>query len=1103
MAITKLQKRDGRLVEFVQKKITDAIFKAAQAMGGKDYEKAQEISDKVVQDLDAKFKGKIPSIEDVQDTVERVLMENGHTVTAKAYILYRQKHSEVRKAREAIVGMPTNLKLSLNTIQILKERYLRRDNEGNTIENPEIMFRRVAYNIAKAEEKFKGNVKEWEEKFYNSMVDARFMPNSPTLMNAGRELGQLSACFVLPIDDSIESIFETVKQAALIHKSGGGTGFSFGKLRPKNSLVSSSHGKSSGPISFMRVFNEATDAINQGGFRRGANMAILPVTHPDIIEFISCKEDPKQLNNFNISVAITDEFMRALKTGGEITLSHPKNKNMMRIKARQIFDLLVLMAWKNGEPGVVFIDKMNKDNPTPQIGQIESTNPCVTGDTLISTSEGLMRAKELEGKETEIVCDKRLSQTLSQSISEKNIHTTKVFKTGFKKVFKMKTHEGYELNLTENHKVLTTNGWIEARELKKGDEILIQDSKGGFGAEEKGTLEQGRVLGWLVGDGTFSSSKGAVLSFFGKERAIAPKFAGYVSEIIGDKIAVVEIKGRDESRISSTRLQSVVESFGITAQQKVIVPDYALCASEQFQRGFLQGIFSSDGHIAGTLEKGYSVRLTSISADFLKDIQRMLLNFGIASKLYLNRHDERVALLPNGKGGVAEYNCKPDHDLVVSKDNIFRFLSEISFICEAKQNRLVNACASYTKGPYKETFTARFKELVAEGEETVYDLTEPVTHSFIANGLVVHNCGEQPLLAYESCNLGSINLAKYVKAEKIDWDGLREIVQLGVRFLDDVVEINNFPMPEIEKMTRANRKIGLGVMGFADMLFQLGIPYNSEDSLKTAEQVMKFVTDEGRKMSEQLGKERGSFPNFKGSIWEQKGCKFMRNATVTTIAPTGTISMIAECSSGIEPLFAVVFIKRVLDGKELLYVNEHFKRMLKNKGLYSEEPIKGKVLSEEFMEKIANSGSLKNIAELPDDVKKIFVVAHDITPEWHIKIQAAFQKYTDNAVSKTVNFSNWATTTDVEKVYMMAYDLGCKGVTVYRDGSRDLQVLNLEIRKKEDKEEVVMQDAATQKSCEKSKGKKCDHCPDCGGALVMSEGCSHCPACGYSACSIA
>jgi ribonucleoside-diphosphate reductase alpha chain len=733
MAITKIQKRDGRVVDFKQEKITDAIFKAAQAMGGRDYEKAKEISDKVVAALDAKFKGKTPTVEDVQDMVEQVLMENGHTVTAKAYILYRQKHSEVRKAREAIVGMPTNLKLSLNTIQILKERYLRRDSEGNTVENPELMFRRVAYTIAKAEEKFKGNTKEWEEKFYNAMVNAEFMPNSPTLMNAGRELGQLSACFVLPIEDSIESIFETVKQAALIHKSGGGTGFSFGRLRPRNSLVSTSHGRSSGPISFMRVFNEATDAINQGGFRRGANMAILPITHPDVIEFISCKEDPKQLNNFNISVAITDEFMKALKNNGEVMLSHPKRKDAMLIKARQIFDLLVMMAWKNGEPGVVFIDKMNKDNPTPHIGQIESTNPC----------------------------------------------------------------------------------------------------------------------------------------------------------------------------------------------------------------------------------------------------------------------------------------------------------------------------------------------------------------------------GEQPLLSYESCNLGSINLAKYVKSGKIDWNGLREMTRLSVRFLDNVIEVNNFPMPQIEKMTMGNRKIGLGVMGFADMLFQLDIPYNSEESLKTAEQVMKFVTDEGRKMSEELGKERGSFLNFKGSIWEKKGYKFMRNATVTTIAPTGTISMIAECSSGIEPLFAVVFIKRVLDGKELLYVNEQFKNALKMRGLYSEEPVKGKVLSEEFMEKIANAGSLNNVKELPDEIKRIFVVAHDVTPEWHIKIQAAFQKYTDNAVSKTVNFPNWATTNDVEKVYILAYDLGCKGVTVYRDGSREGQVLNLEIKKKEDKEEITEHKTAAKKS-----GKKCDHCPDCGTALVMSEGCSHCPNCGYSACSI-
>lgn len=563
-----------------------------------------------------------------------------------------------------------------NSKTVLERRYLKKDTSGKICETPEQMFRRVAGHIAQAEKNYnkKAHIQKIEDQFYSLMSEFRFLPNSPTLMNAGRSLGQLAACFVLPVKDSIDGIFDAIKNAAVIHKSGGGTGFSFSRLRPENSRVGSTGGVASGPVSFMKIFNTATEQIKQGGTRRGANMAVLRVDHPDIMSFIKCKSNKQELNNFNISVGVTDIFMEAVAKGLDYDLIDPHNQNKLgKFNAMAVYQELIQQAWSTGDPGIIFLDEINRYNTTPGLGDIESTNPC----------------------------------------------------------------------------------------------------------------------------------------------------------------------------------------------------------------------------------------------------------------------------------------------------------------------------------------------------------------------------GEQPLLPMEACNLGSINLTKFIKEKNgepfIDYDAFKETIHLSVRFLDNTIDMSRYPIDEIGDMVRGNRKIGLGIMGFADLLFMLNLPYDSDEAIDVAEEIMSFMQEESHAASCDLAKERGVFPNFEHSIFKDNKNLKMRNATTTTIAPTGTLSIIAGCSSGIEPAFALSYIRTVMDNDKLLEVNPVFEKTSKDQGFYSKD----------LMSEIAEKGTAKGNTQIPIKMRKVFVTAHDIKPEVHIKMQAAFQKHTDNAVSKTVNLPHDATEEDVKFIYDQAYKLKCKGVTIYRDGSKDNQVLSI------------------------------------------------------------
>jgi ribonucleoside-diphosphate reductase alpha chain len=1054
--------------------------------------------------------------------------------------------------------------------RILPARYLEKNEEGEVVETPKEMFERVAKNVAQpAKEHDQRDFEEEWQRYFDLMTGLEFMPNSPTLMNAGGELQQLSACFVDHPEDDIDSIFDTVHEAAKIFQSGGGMGYPFHLLRPKGDPVHSTGGIASGPMTFQQVFDTMCGTIKQGGKRRGAQMGIMRVDHPDVLRFIVSKRKEGNLSNFNISVGLTDEFMEAVKNDDTYTLQNPRtdsphkvtqstaefyNKDEewhpqamgadsgkddnfwrdfastfpdeiqeydidlepgeeMELPARFIWECLIDGAWRNGEPGLYMYDTVNQthsfDVEKHPEHKIEATNPCVTGDTRISTSNGVFTAEELYSQRvgTDVVVDSRLSEERVQEASS-------VYKTGTKDVLNLETEEGFELRLTEDHRVMTENGWTKAQELEEGDSVHVLDRAADLGSG--GTRAEGEVLGWLVGDGQMKATEErAVLHFYDRDTELSEEFADKVNKTVraprGNadyEVGVQEIDRREghrqttkakEERVRSKRLYELASQYDLDSR-KLQVPETVFRSGEEEAQGFLSALFTADGSVQGSPESGAQVRLSSKSKDLLKEVQQLLLNLGICSKLYEERKQAGKQEMPDGKGGTNIYETESLHELGISGEDIQAFKQKVGFLRSDKQRQLEELLNSYSRGPYSNDRTATVSSIEEDGHEDVYDLTEPETSSFVANGLVVHNCAEQPLENYEACNLGHINLSLLVEdkddgtalnwhdwkashEDEFDFDteeGLNQAMQdyleealrmekfqdiayTGTRFLDNVVNMSDFPLDRIEEKVSKMRKIGLGVMGFAQMLIQLGIPYGSDDSIAAAKEIQRLVTRFSIEESNQLAQERGRFEEWSDSKWSnptdypdwfrnytggldpeeyEEGLP-IRNHNTTTIAPTGTTSMIGNTSGGCEPIYSLAYFKNVgkdVQGEDMLVeFDDYFIKALEANDVDEEE------VKADAQQKMDNNewNGVESISDdvLPPAVKEMFVTADQVDADEHVDIQAAFQRHNHSGISKTCNFPHEATREDVAEAYMQAYDQGIKGLTVYRDGTRDTQVL--------------------------------------------------------------
>jgi ribonucleoside-diphosphate reductase alpha chain len=1116
--ITHVIKKSGHQQPFNAQKIAHSIKAAGHDTKEFNSATAKTIFTKVVNQLNQTYATQsVATVDQIRAIVEPTIAAAGYFKTAKYYILFAER--KVKKHTKSKLREPI---LSQTGLEVMKKRYLRVDLDGNVMETPGEMMWRVARHMAKAEIQWAGNgiVDDTAKQFYDRMVNWKFVCAGKAMFEAGNHggTGQLSSCFVLPIEDSIPSIFRTLGDAAVIHKNNGGTGFNFSKIRPHGDKVKNVPKAASGPVDFIRAYSAALSQILQGAKRQGANIAIVNADHPDIEEFIALKEQDGTIKNFNISVGVTNEFMEAVQANKDWHLINPRNGKITKtIKAKELFNQIADTAWRTGDPGLAFLDRMEQDNPTPTLGQIDATNPCIAGDARISTDKGIIQFKELyknslsDTEKYVLNIDDRLNIDHNQSYKALNIQLT-----GTKPVFQLTTKHGFSIKATADHQFMTDSGWKKLETLTSKDELFIQSNQNALwpttvslpGASNKSESDLGEVLGFFVGDGSVRLDDQDAYAYltFGKDRreliqhfqTIFSKWHMHFSER--------EVEGRSIQLWShNKKVASSLINFGLLPiySDKKRIPEAIFHQPKKLVKAFLRGLFSADGTVNFVKGKSAYVRLSSKSIDLLKDTQILLLNLGIFSKIYNRIRDPRTNIFPEYQrkdGTTVKYSSDGVlFELEISKDQVTTFLSTIGFIGNLHHEK-INKINSITH--YAQKWTDPVFEIVSLGEEDVFDLTENVSHSFIANGFVVHNCGEIPLLPYESCNLTSIVLTNHLIETKdqkwtIDWDDLKQSIHLGVRFLDDMIEVNTYALDSIRQMVKeGNRRIGLGVMGFAHLLYRLGIPYDSEEAVRIAERLAKFIRQEAEAASKQLARERGPFGNFDVSVYAGSAETY-RNCALLMIAPTGTTSLIANSSSGIEPVFSLVTVRRSFNEdnrknaptKEFTLPDPEFERHVRAKY--------GTKTASEIFIKLANGTDLTDIKAIDAADKKIFTTTHHIKPEWHVKIQAAWQKWIDNSVSKTINFPHTATTSDVKKAYLLGWRLGLKGITIYRDGSKLDQVLNVK-----GKESQTSKDNQLSTPSTKPGTAEVAVCPECGAAAQVKDGCVSCVQCGWSKCSM-
>ncbi len=894
-------------------------------------------------------------------------------------------------------------------------------------------WRRVATALAANERE----PARWTERFYGALADFRFLPAGRILAGSGTNRDvTLFNCFVMgAVPDSMAGIFEHLREAALTMQQGGGIGYDFSTLRPRGAPVHGVGADASGPLSFMDVWDSMCRTIMSAGSRRGAMMATLRCDHPDIEDFVEAKRDPARLRNFNLSVLVTDAFMKAVADDTDWQLLFG-GRVFRTVKARALWDRIMRATYDVAEPGVIFIDRINRANNLAYCETISSTNPCVTGDTWVQTVDGPRQVVDLIGKPTTLLVDGQPHATGPQGF----------FTTGHKPTLTLRTVEGYTLHLTADHPVRIVSGetrwrldtaWRAAGELRPGDRIVLHDHRacaswaGAYGADE------GYLLGLLIGDGTLKEDK-AVLSVWPARRAANAGddddgSAGVMDAALAaartlphraDFVGWQRIAGRDEWRLSLAALKRLALDLGMAPGAKSITPAMERASSE-FHRGFLRGFFDADGAVLGSQAKGVSVRLAQSDLARLSAVQRMLLRLGIVSTIYRDRRPVGTSLLPDGNGGRRDYPTLAQHELVIANDNVARFAEIVGFAHGEKAARLKAAIGAYRRRPNRERFVARVEAIDDAGMADVFDVQVPGVNAFDANGLYVHNCGEQPLPPYGACLLGSINLARLVTRPfeadaALDMAALEEIVPLAVRMLDNAIDVSRFPLPAQAEEAKNKRRMGLGVTGLADALIMCGARYGSPEAVALTKRWLGALRRFSYMASSDLAAEKGSFPLFNQARYLQGEtvraldddvrasiARYgIRNALLNSIAPTGTISLFADnVSSGIEPVFAFAHERAVLmpDGsKRIEEASNHAWRLFRH---------------------------LKGPDARPTEA---FVDAQTLPPEAHLAMQAAAQEFIDSSISKTINLPESISFEAFKDVYAEAYRLGCKGCTTYR-----------------------------------------------------------------------